>query len=361
MTGTTAPKTIAPAISPKISVVMPAYNAAHHLPVVLAPLLAMLRAGEIAEILLVDDCSTDATAAVAAGLGAAGLGAADLGAADLGARVLIMPKNGGPGAARNFAARHAVGEILWLVDSDVVAHPGGPALIAAAFADPGVVAVFGSYDAAPAGQGWMSQYKNLMHRYYHQRAKREASTFWAGCGALRKAAFLAVGGFDVKTYTRPSIEDIELGYRLRAAGGRILQLPDLQGTHLKVWTLRTALHTDIFARAIPWSRLMIGREGLTDDLNTSRAERVRAGLAGLLALSVLIVPFAPGLWGLALALLAVVVVANWPLLRFLYRAAGPGVALRGGLYHQIYYLYSATAFIWCLVEARVLGRRSAGV
>lgn len=330
--------------APVISVVMPAYNAAHYLPVVLAPLLAMLHAGEIAEILLVDDRSTDDTAAVAAALGA---------------RVLVMPKNGGPGAARNFAAEHAVGDILWLVDSDVVAHPGGPAQIAAAFADPTVHAVFGSYDDAPAGQSWMSQYKNLMHRYYHQRGRRESATFWAGCGALRKSAFLAVGGFDVKTYTRPSIEDIELGYRIRAAGGRILLLPDLQGKHLKFWTLRNAVQTDIFARAIPWSRLMIGREGLTDDLNISRPERGRAGLAGLWLLSLLILPFAPGLWGLALALLAVVVVANWPLLRFLYQAAGPGVALRGGLYHQVYYVYSATAFVWCLFEARVLGRNKA--
>ena len=329
------------AAPPAISVVMPAYNAAQHMPVVLAPLLAMLRAGEIAELLVVDDRSTDATAAMAAGLGA---------------RVLTMPRNGGPGAARNFAAQQARGDVLWLVDSDVVAHPGGPALIAAAMADPAVVAVFGSYDDAPAGQDWMSQYKNLMHRYYHQRARREATTFWAGCGALRKAAFLAVGGFDVKTYTRPSIEDIELGYRLRAAGGRILLLPDLQGKHLKVWTLRNALHTDIFCRALPWSRLMIGREGLTDDLNTSRAERARAGLAGLLVLSLLILPVAPGLWGLAALMLALVALANWPLLRFLDRAAGPWVALRGGLYHQIYYVYSATVFVWCLFEARILRR-----
>lgn len=335
----------APPHGPTISAVMPAYNAAALLPQVLAPLLAMLRAGEIAEVLVVDDRSTDDTAAVAAALGA---------------RVMVMPRNGGPGAARNLAALHALGDILWLVDSDVVVHPGGPALIAAAFRDPGVHAVFGSYDDAPADRGWMSQYKNLMHRYYHQRAKREATTFWAGCGALRKSAFLAVGGFDVKTYTRPSIEDIELGYRIRAAGGRILLLPDLLGKHLKVWTVKNAIRTDIFARAIPWSRLMIGREGLTDDLNTSKAERLRAGLAGLWMLSVLVLPVAPGLWGLTLALSAAVVAANWPLLAFLYRAAGPGVAIRGGLWHQVYYVYSAVSFVWCLIEARLFGRPAPG-
>jgi glycosyltransferase involved in cell wall biosynthesis len=319
-----------------ISVVMPAYNAAHYMPLVLEPLLDMLRQGEIAEILVVDDRSTDDTAAVAA---------------KLGARVLTTPKNGGPGAARNFAAQHATGDILWLVDSDVIAHPGGAAQIAAAFADPGVHAVFGSYDDSPAGKSWMSQYKNLMHRYYHQRARREATTFWAGCGALRKSAFLAVGGFDVETYTRPSIEDIELGYRIRSAGGRILLLPDLLGKHLKIWTVRNAIHTDIFCRAIPWSRLMIGREGLTDDLNTSRAERGRAVLAGLWLLSILIVPFALTLWWLPFVLLAVVVVVNWPLFGFLYKAGGLGVAVKGGLYHQLYYVYSSAAFAYCLAES----------
>jgi len=64
-----------------ISVVMPAYNATGYLPRVLPPLLAMRDAGEVAEVLVVDDCSTDETAKVAEAMGA---------------RVLVMPENGGP-------------------------------------------------------------------------------------------------------------------------------------------------------------------------------------------------------------------------------------------------------------------------
>ena len=320
-----------------ISVIMPAYNAAHYMPRVLPPLLAMRDAGEVLEVLVVDDRSTDDTAEIAR---------------KLGATILTTPKNGGPGAARNFAATKAKGDILWLVDSDVIAHPGGPAQITAAFADPDVHAVFGSYDDAPDDPGWMSQYKNLMHRYYHQRANREARTFWAGCGALRKDALLAVGGFDVATYTRPSIEDIELGYRITAAGGRIRVLPELLGKHLKTWTLRGAMHTDIFCRALPWSRLMISREGLGEDLNTSRAERAKAGLAGLLALALLLCLAAPQLWWITALLALAVAAANAPLTRFLARAAGWRVAILGTLYHQVYYLYSATVFVWCILENR---------
>ena len=66
-----------------ITLIMPAYNAAHLLPQVLAPLLAMQAAGEIDEVLLVDDQSTDDTAAVARAMGAT---------------VLVTPQNGGPGS-----------------------------------------------------------------------------------------------------------------------------------------------------------------------------------------------------------------------------------------------------------------------
>ena len=83
----------------------------------------------------------------------------------------------------------------------------------------------------------VSQYRNLLHHFVHQEGNPEASTFWAGCGAVRRAAFDAVAGYDEARFRRPSIEDIELGYRLRRAGYRIRLDRDLQCTHLKRWRL----------------------------------------------------------------------------------------------------------------------------
>ena len=97
----------------------------------------------------------------------------------------------------------------------------------------GSPAVFGSYDDAPAAAGLVARYKNLYHHYVHQRSGASAQSFWAGCGAVRRSAFLAVGGFDEERYPRPSIEDIELGYRLTDAGYRIRFRPDLMVKHLK--------------------------------------------------------------------------------------------------------------------------------
>ena len=326
-----------------ISAVMPAYNAAHLLDRVLPPLLRMLEEGSLDELLVVDDCSTDDTAEKAR---------------KMGARVLTTPGNGGPGLARNLAAEHARGEILWFVDSDVIAHPGGPEAIRRAFAEEGVEACFGSYDDRPGADSWFSNYKNLLHRYHHQTARREATTFWSGCGAVRRETFLALGGFDNETYRVPSIEDVELGYRIRRAGGRILVCRDLLGKHLKVWSVRQAIFTDIFRRALPWSRLMISREGLTDDLNTSKAERARAVLAGVLALSVLALPLSAVQWWLPLALALLALAANWHFFRYLWKNGGLAFALAAMAFHQIYYIYSAASYMWCLFEYHVLGRRN---
>ena len=325
-----------------ISAIMPAFRAEALLPRVLTPLLAMRDRGELREVIVVDDCSPDRTAEVARGMGAT---------------VITTPQNGGPGMARNLAAAGAKGSVLWFVDSDVIADPRGAARVQAAFADPGVTAVFGSYDETPPG-GWFSRYKNLMHRYYHQTARRTAKTFWAGCGAVRADMFARVGGFDVDTYRVPSIEDIELGYRIHTAGGVICVDPELLGKHLKVWTIRNAIFTDIFRRALPWSRLMIAREGLGDDLNTSRAERMRAVLAGVLILSLPVTALMPCLWGLPLALLVLAVLANLRLYKFFLHHLGALRATAAMLYHQIYYVYSAGAFAWCLFEYHILGVRN---
>jgi hypothetical protein len=328
----------------KISAIMPVYNGRAFIMRSLPPLLDMLRRGELAEVIVVDDSSTDDSAVVAAAMGAA-----------------VVPSGGrlGPGGARNKAALQALGDILWFVDADVVVHDDAAHEVRRAFAEHGVTAVFGSYDDRPPAQNFLSQYKNLVHHHYHHRGRSEAATFWAGCGAVRRLAFLEVGGFDVARYTRPSIEDIELGYRMRAAGGRILLWPALQGTHLKEWRLLNLLHTEIFCRAVPWSRLMLTQTGMVNDLNVGSAERLRAAAAGLFfAGSVAPVhPAVPG-W-IAIALLGGVAAANGELLRLFYRRKGALFALGGLLFHQVYYLYSSAAFVWCWVEHRLRPGRGA--
>ena len=327
-----------------ITAIMPVYNAARLLPRSLAPLLAMRSRGEIIEILVVDDGSSDDSAAVARALDC---------------RVFSSGGRKGPGGARNVAAQHARGALLWFVDADVIVHDDAATRIAHSFGDPGVVAIFGSYDDTPAAENFLSQYKNLVHHFYHQRGPEEASTFWAGCGVVRRSAFLAVGGFDVERYKYPSIEDIELGYRLRAAGGRIRMCFALQGTHLKEWRFVNLVHTEIFRRAIPWSRLILESRHRADHLNVDGGERIRAGLAAALLLALLLVAAGLASWWVPIAIFAVAGLANIELLRLFQRRKGLAFSIGGLLFHQLYYLYSSAAFVWCVVTHRLVSRKAA--
>lgn len=325
-----------------ISVIMPVYNGAEFIIQSLPPLLAMEQRGEILEVIVIDDGSTDHSKQIAE---------------DLGAVVMSSGGRMGPGGARNQAAEIAQGELLWFVDADVVVHASAAECLARGFASEQIVAVFGSYDSDPPAKNFFSRYKNLVHHYYHQRANDEAQTFWSGCGAVRRSTFLASGGFDVERYKYPSIEDIELGHRLIAAGGRVRLLRDVQCTHLKVWRFGNLIHTEIFRRAIPWSRLILGSgSGIPNDLNVGMSEQIRAGIAVVLLLS--IVAYLVGIVGALLPVLLVLLTLfiNREIAQFFYRNGGLLFACGAFLYHQVYYLYSASSFAWVFIEQNLLVR-----
>ena len=213
-----------------------------------------------------------------------------------GARVLRLTRNAGPGAARNHGAERADGTVLLFVDADVVVAPGAVHRVAAAFAgDPGLAACFGSYDDRPRAPGLVSRYRNLLHHFVHQDGNAEAATFWAGLGAVRRTIFLGVGGFDAVRFPRPSIEDIELGYRLRRAGHRIRLDKGLQGTHLKRWGLASMVRTDVTCRALPWARLILETANAPADLNLRGAQRLSAALALLALAAAVLAPLRPAL------------------------------------------------------------------
>ncbi len=318
-----------------VSAIVPVYNGAATLPLCLAPLLRMLHIGEIAELVVVDDGSTDGSAAVAARLGA-----------------WVIESGGrlGPGGARNAAARTAAGNLLWFVDADVVVHDDAARVLVEAFRSTGAAAVFGAYDDQPAVGNFLSQYKNLVHHHYHSEGAGASETFWAGCGAVRKSAFLDAGGFDAARYPGPSIEDIELGGRLRRRGLAIWLAPALRGTHLKAWHLPNLLRAEIFGRALPWSRLAHSTGGAPATLNFSLPERLRAVRAVVLFASLALAATWLVPWWVPATLLVAALLANRKLLALFRRRRGLVFALAGALFHQVYYLYSSAAFAWTWLE-----------
>jgi len=188
--------------------------------------------------------------------------------------VVTEPRSFGPAAARNAGARRATANVLLFVDADVVIHPDAVARIRAAFGlDPGLTAVFGSYDDGPASRALVAQFRNLLHHHVHHRHPGVAATFWSGLGAIRREEFLEMGGFDTERYPVSSVEDVELGMRLRAHGMRIELHPLTQGTHLKRWTLPSMVRTDLQRRGLPWMLICLERRSLPRTLNLSWREQ----------------------------------------------------------------------------------------
>jgi GT2 family glycosyltransferase len=324
-----------------VAIIVPVYNGGPGLACCLSALVSA-RNSVHHELIVVDNGSTDDSVAIASGFGA---------------RVLHCPGPSGPGAARNVGAAATDADILVFVDADVVVSPDAVSQLAAHFhRDSEVVAVFGSYDDSPRAENFLSQYKNLLHHFTHQRGNREARTFWGGCGAVRKTIFDELGGFDRCRYPNPSIEDIELGFRLHSRGYRIVLDPSIQGKHLKEWRIGSLLRADILYRAIPWAQLILERQGLVNDLNLKTSQRISAGLVGGILVLVPAALFHSAIWFLIIGLLGVFLALNRDLFSFFLRRKGLLFTAATVPMHMLYFLYSAVTFIamwgWHVVRTR---------
>jgi GT2 family glycosyltransferase len=277
-------------------------------------------------------------------------------AAQFGMRVVKTGARRGPAAARNLGAQLARGEFLFFTDADVAVPETILHQVVEAFQEhPEASAVIGSYDDCPSEANLLSQYKNLLHHFVHQRAQEEGYTFWGAGSAVRRAVFLELGGYDER-YRQPSIEDIELGYRLRAAGHRIFVCKTLQVKHLKRWTAARLFKSDFFHRALPWTELILGTGSFENDLNISRSNRIKVALAFCL-LGVLGVAWSwpPALVaGMVFGLLLLAMDA--PLLRFFQQKRGLWFALGTIPWHWFHYTYSGVAFGYGLILHLLGGR-----
>src|SRR3954471_5417439 len=138
---------------PSLSVVIPVHNGGHDFEHCLRRLRDSLQAEH--ELIVVDDGSTDGSAELAASFGAV---------------VVRNTSAQGPASARNTGAKAAGSPLIFFLDADVAVRPETLGRVVARFAaDPGLSALFGSYDDQPSAPGLVSQFRNLLHHYVHQQ------------------------------------------------------------------------------------------------------------------------------------------------------------------------------------------------
>ena len=179
-----------------ISVVIPAYNEEEYLPGCLRALRRQTFPAERFEVIVVDNASTEATAAVARRLGV---------------RVVTEPRKG-VGRARQAGFQAAQGAVIASTDADTQVPPDWLERIAAHFErDPALGGVYGPVhwpDGRP-GERLMLRYPGTWALWASNRAGR--SLWWGSNFAVRRQVFWQAGGFPVDW---PSGEDTDLSLRV---------------------------------------------------------------------------------------------------------------------------------------------------
>ncbi|MGA9381012.1 MAG: glycosyltransferase family 2 protein [Phormidium sp.] len=311
-----------------ISLIVPVLNGGDNFRRCLQSVSAV--AEKLFEIIVVDDGSTDDSGKLAA---------------EFGAQVITFPSAGGPARARNKGAEIAKGNILFFIDADVTVTVETINQLIAAFGDcPSLDALIGSYDDSPGASNFLSQYKNLFHHYTHQMSSEQASTFWGACGAVRREAFWAVSGFDER-YRYPSVEDIELGYRLNRVGYQIKLDRTVQVKHLKCWRVGSLLRADIFYRAIPWTELLWRDRQFSNDLNLKYSSRWSLILTYLLVICLIGGWWWSILWLTGLGISLALLLLNLPVYRFFREKRGILFTFGVIPWHWLYFFYGGLAFV----------------
>ena len=270
----------------KVSVVIPAYNAERTIGEAVVHSLSQTRGSLQVELIVVDDGSTDDTAAIAEAAGA----------------TVIRQQNAGPAAARNRGWQSATGTFLCFTDSDCIPIAGWLENLLDGFTDSHVGAVAGSYEIANPSS-WLARWvqQEIMER--HKRMLPFIRAFGSYNVAIPRHVLQATGGFD-PVYRRASGEDNDLSYRIIKKGWRIAFRPQARVSHYhpeKLWQYLMEQYRHGFWRAKLYKNHpdMVGGDDYT---------RLRDRLEPILVL---------GIMGFSIVSVLGITGFTWPLLVFL--------------------------------------------
>lgn len=248
-------------IEPRVSVIVPAFNAAKTISQCLAALNRQ-SFDEPFEIIVVDDGSTDGTADVARAAGVT---------------VLATPR-ARPAGARNSGIRAARGAIVCCTDADCAPHPDWLRELTAPFADPSIVACKGVYETRQ--HELVARFVQLEYedKYDHLRSEATIDFIDTYSAAYRRDALQASGGFDTRF---DYLEDQELSFRLAAGGCRMVFRDRAVVDHLHSASLHAYLRKKLIIGY--WKAQVVRRhpDRVGGDSHTPPVMKVQMALATL--------------------------------------------------------------------------------
>jgi len=188
--------------------VVPAYNAEGTIDSCIVALAKQTVPGGRYEVIVVDDGSTDGTAAHAE---------------KRGVRVLRQT-NQGAAAARNHGAREARGELLLFTDADCVPAANWIEEMVKPFEDPKVAGVKGVYRSRQPELAARFIQVEYEQKYERMRRRPEIDFIDTYSAAFRRELFLSYNGFDT-SFPSASVEDQEFSFRLAENGHKMVFQP----------------------------------------------------------------------------------------------------------------------------------------
>ena len=203
-----------PGWQPRATVIVPVWNGERTIEACLESLLAQDYPRDRFTIVVVDNRSTDRTPEILRGYGER-------------IRVVREAKRG-PAAARNRGLAEADGDVVALTDADCVVDPAWLARIVAPLADPAVGVVGGRIRSVRPCNAIELFGEEMIHDH------ESAITVWTPPyvitmnWAMRRSLDAEVGGFD-EDFIR--CEDVDLAYRIHAAGWRLVYAPEAIVSH----------------------------------------------------------------------------------------------------------------------------------
>lgn len=329
----------------RFSVIIPTYNSARTLQVLLASLDG--QSFEDFEVIVVDDGSTDETEARCAGHDV---------------RYQRMRTNSGPAAARNRGVELSRGEWLVFTDADTVFEPGTLATIDEIISGSSGSAFFGTYADKPANpESFLARYKALWEHYaivmpFQRRdGDLHPMTTWVPRpGVVEFRAFEGVGGFDTR-FGGADLEDLEFGYRLHAAGFQIYFSEMLRIGHHYPTRLRHGLHS-FGRRAALWMRMALRRRRM-DPAGEGTPRQAFVHVCGFATLVMApLSPLLPLLGFVALGGFVCYVGLNISFLSLAFREEGPAFALGAFGLCWLYTGALGAGATWGLITG-LMGRR----